>query len=177
MVKKEWRDNESNVFTYVHQNALIASIKRRKLFCAEVPKEKVDEKSVYGQVINRRDRRRVWKGKMSATDQMRAMIAELMGTSALDDSTTRPRHKYTDRAVCRAYLLGCCPYDLLATTARRSSHFLVRFPPATPLAFCITLPCSRSSSIRRSATVVSYTTWRYAPTMNASSRSTIISTT
>lgn len=63
---------------------------------------------------------------MSATDQMRAMIAELMGTSALDDTTARPKHKYTDRAVCRAYLLGCCPYDLLATTARRSSHFLVR---------------------------------------------------
>ncbi|GAU94392.1 hypothetical protein RvY_06172 [Ramazzottius varieornatus] len=49
---------------------------------------------------------------MSAKDEMRAMLAQLMGTEV--DNT--PKVKFTDRSVCRPFLLGCCPHEVLDST-------------------------------------------------------------
>jgi len=52
---------------------------------------------------------------MLARDQMRAMLDELMGTCTNgDDSENSIR--YDDLNVCRAFLLGCCPHDILSAT-------------------------------------------------------------
>lgn len=50
---------------------------------------------------------------MSAKDQMRAMLDQLMGSSRNGESTTV---QYSDSSVCRAFLLSCCPYTVLADT-------------------------------------------------------------
>jgi RNA-binding protein Luc7-like 2 len=54
---------------------------------------------------------------MSAVDQMREMINQLMGTDpSIDDG--RERMPFSDVRVCRNFLLGCCPHDILASTVR-----------------------------------------------------------
>ena len=78
---------------------------------------------------------------MLARDQMRAMLDELMGTCTNgefkinlllfllnkkpllkgDDSENSIR--YDDLNVCRAFLLGCCPHDILSATVRVSEIF------------------------------------------------------
>ncbi|KAL1232404.1 putative RNA-binding protein Luc7-like [Trichinella spiralis] len=52
---------------------------------------------------------------MTASEQMRKMLDELMGTSRDGDGgkNTLP---FTDTRVCRSYLLNCCPHEVLANT-------------------------------------------------------------
>jgi len=52
---------------------------------------------------------------MSAKDQIAQMLDELMGTTRNGGESTSS-YKFDDRNVCRAFLLGCCPYMLLAQT-------------------------------------------------------------
>ncbi|KAL3877570.1 hypothetical protein ACJMK2_035279 [Sinanodonta woodiana] len=52
---------------------------------------------------------------MSAHDQIRAMLDELMGTTR-DGDSNRYRVKFDDPRVCKSFLLGCCPHDILAST-------------------------------------------------------------
>lgn len=52
---------------------------------------------------------------MSAKDQISAMLDELMGTSRNGGSSTNS-YRFDDRVVCRAFLLGCCPYMILSQT-------------------------------------------------------------
>ncbi|XP_020809572.1 putative RNA-binding protein Luc7-like 1 isoform X2 [Drosophila serrata] len=51
--------------------------------------------------------------KMSATDQMRAMLDQLMGTTRNGDER---QLKFSDSRVCKSFLLDCCPHDILAST-------------------------------------------------------------
>lgn len=50
---------------------------------------------------------------MSATDQMRAMLDQLMGTTRNGDER---QLKFSDSRVCKSFLLDCCPHDILAST-------------------------------------------------------------
>jgi RNA-binding protein Luc7-like 2 len=52
---------------------------------------------------------------MTASDQMRAMLDQLMGTSRDGE---KPAHncRFDDSRVCKSFLLECCPHDLLANT-------------------------------------------------------------
>merc|ERR1719356_2126447 len=50
---------------------------------------------------------------MTATDQMRAMLDQLMGTSRNGETTTT---RYDDKIVCKSFLLDCCPHDILSAT-------------------------------------------------------------
>ncbi|XP_021358788.1 putative RNA-binding protein Luc7-like 2 isoform X1 [Mizuhopecten yessoensis] len=52
---------------------------------------------------------------MSAQDQMRAMLDELMGTSRNGD-TAKYKVKFDDPRVCKSFLLACCPHDILSST-------------------------------------------------------------
>ncbi|KAK7493277.1 hypothetical protein BaRGS_00015403 [Batillaria attramentaria] len=52
---------------------------------------------------------------MSAHDQVRAMLDELMGT-ARDGDSAGYKVKFDDPRVCKSFLLGCCPHDILAST-------------------------------------------------------------
>ncbi|XP_066989093.1 putative RNA-binding protein Luc7-like 1 isoform X2 [Macrobrachium rosenbergii] len=52
---------------------------------------------------------------MSAHDQMRAMLDQLMGTARNGDDT-RFRVKFTDPRVCKSFLLSCCPHEILSST-------------------------------------------------------------
>ncbi|KAL4240275.1 putative RNA-binding protein Luc7-like 1 [Mactra antiquata] len=52
---------------------------------------------------------------MSAHDQVRAMLDELMGT-ARDGDASRCQMKFDDPRVCKSFLLGCCPHDILSST-------------------------------------------------------------
>ncbi|KAI6184118.1 hypothetical protein M3Y97_00562000 [Aphelenchoides bicaudatus] len=49
------------------------------------------------------------------TDFMREMINELMGAQRAEEDGRR-LPPYDDRSVCRAYLLDCCPREILADT-------------------------------------------------------------
>jgi len=51
---------------------------------------------------------------MSASDQMRAMLDELMGTARTGEKKFDV--KFDDHRVCKSFLLGCCPNDLLSAT-------------------------------------------------------------
>ncbi|XP_018785536.1 PREDICTED: putative RNA-binding protein Luc7-like 1 [Bactrocera latifrons] len=51
---------------------------------------------------------------MSATDQMRAMLDQLMGTTRNGDDGRGL--KFSDARVCKSFLLDCCPHDILAST-------------------------------------------------------------
>jgi hypothetical protein len=46
------------------------------------------------------------------TDMMRDMIAQLMGTQK-EGEEGRDLPPYDHSSVCRAYLVGCCPYELV----------------------------------------------------------------
>nr|SVE75335.1 EOG090X0BOE [Daphnia dolichocephala] len=52
---------------------------------------------------------------MSAKDQMRAMLDQLMGTTR-DGESSRYNVKFSDPKVCKSFLLGCCPHEILAST-------------------------------------------------------------
>ncbi|KAK3787619.1 hypothetical protein RRG08_034322 [Elysia crispata] len=52
---------------------------------------------------------------MTAQDQIRAMLDELMGT-ARDGDNDKYRVKFDDPRVCKSFLLSCCPHDILAST-------------------------------------------------------------
>ncbi|XP_054160394.1 putative RNA-binding protein Luc7-like 1 [Oppia nitens] len=52
---------------------------------------------------------------MSATEQMRAMLDQLMGTSR-EGGEAKHRYHFTDHRVCKSFLLDCCPHDILAST-------------------------------------------------------------
>ncbi|XP_075163679.1 putative RNA-binding protein Alsin2 [Haematobia irritans] len=52
---------------------------------------------------------------MSATDQMRAMLDQLMGTTRNGEDGGRGL-KFSDPRVCKSFLLDCCPHDILAST-------------------------------------------------------------
>jgi len=51
--------------------------------------------------------------KMSATDQMRQMLDQLMGTTRNGESNST---SFDDPKVCKAFLLDCCPHDILSAT-------------------------------------------------------------
>lgn len=76
---------------------------------------------------------------MTAHDQMRAMLDQLMGTARNGEKTKKklqhPKKKlmtkykyffvlgeptnaikFNDSRVCKSFLVGCCPHDILATT-------------------------------------------------------------
>uniref|UniRef100_A0A1Q3F3S9 Putative rna-binding protein luc7-like 2 n=1 Tax=Culex tarsalis TaxID=7177 RepID=A0A1Q3F3S9_CULTA len=52
---------------------------------------------------------------MTAHDQMRAMLDQLMGT-ARNGETNRYSTKFYDNKVCKSFLLGCCPHEILQST-------------------------------------------------------------
>ncbi|ELU01945.1 hypothetical protein CAPTEDRAFT_158319 [Capitella teleta] len=52
---------------------------------------------------------------MSAHDQMRTMLDELMGTGR-DGEIDHNRVKFDDPRVCKSFLLLCCPHDILSST-------------------------------------------------------------
>ncbi|XP_050392829.1 putative RNA-binding protein Luc7-like 1 isoform X2 [Patella vulgata] len=52
---------------------------------------------------------------MTAHDQMRAMLDQLMGT-ARDGEGGLHKEKFDGPRVCKSFLLGCCPNDILAST-------------------------------------------------------------
>merc|ERR1712203_1265524 len=56
------------------------------------------------------------KTKMSASEQMRAMLDQLMGTSRNGPDASGSGVKFTDHKVCKAFLYGCCPHEILAST-------------------------------------------------------------
>lgn len=53
---------------------------------------------------------------MSATEQMRAMLDELMGTARDGHESQKQHLSFTDPRVCKSFLLNCCPHDILAST-------------------------------------------------------------
>ncbi|CAF1076816.1 unnamed protein product [Rotaria sp. Silwood1] len=50
---------------------------------------------------------------MTARDQIRAMLDQLMGT---DNGSTKSSMSFEDRRVCRPFLLNCCPHEILSGT-------------------------------------------------------------
>jgi len=52
---------------------------------------------------------------MTAHDQIRAMLDELMGTTR-DGDIDKYRVRFDDPRVCKSFLLSCCPHDILAST-------------------------------------------------------------
>lgn len=53
------------------------------------------------------------------TDVMREMIAQLMGAQR-EEEEGRKLPPYDHPSVCRAYLLDCCPREILADTRLKS---------------------------------------------------------
>ncbi|XP_013169350.1 PREDICTED: putative RNA-binding protein Luc7-like 2 isoform X1 [Papilio xuthus] len=52
---------------------------------------------------------------MSAHEQMRAMLDQLMGT-ARNGETDKHGVKFYDDSVCKSFLLQCCPHEILSST-------------------------------------------------------------
>lgn len=52
---------------------------------------------------------------MSAHDQIRAMLDELMGTGRNGEGN-KYSVKFNNPGVCKSFLLGCCPHDILSST-------------------------------------------------------------
>ncbi|KAJ2946058.1 hypothetical protein O0L34_g4977 [Tuta absoluta] len=52
---------------------------------------------------------------MSAHEQMRAMLDQLMGT-ARNGETDKHGVKFYDDVVCKSFLLQCCPHEILSST-------------------------------------------------------------
>lgn len=52
---------------------------------------------------------------MSAHDQMKMLLDQLMGTSRNGESTEH-QVKFTDPRVCKSFLLACCPHEILSST-------------------------------------------------------------
>jgi hypothetical protein len=77
---------------------------------------------------------------MTAHDQMRAMLDQLMGTARngkilffshfrnffidvrVFSGENSSQVKFSDSRVCKSFLVGCCPHDILATTVSISFH-------------------------------------------------------
>lgn len=55
---------------------------------------------------------------MSASDQMRAMLDQLMGTArnGPEEGVASKGIRFTDGRVCKSYLTACCPHEILAST-------------------------------------------------------------
>lgn len=53
---------------------------------------------------------------MSALDQMRAALDQLMGTGGRDNAESKYNVKFDDPRVCKSFLLGCCPHEILSST-------------------------------------------------------------
>jgi len=51
-----------------------------------------------------------------ATDYMRAMLDELMGSGGGNDDGGEVSTKFKGRDVCRSFLLKCCPHEILNAT-------------------------------------------------------------
>ncbi|KAL3273515.1 hypothetical protein HHI36_014955 [Cryptolaemus montrouzieri] len=52
---------------------------------------------------------------MSAHDQMRAMLDQLMGTGR-NGENNKYQVKFNDSKVCKSFLLSCCPHEILSST-------------------------------------------------------------
>ncbi|KAL1453169.1 hypothetical protein WDU94_007338 [Cyamophila willieti] len=52
---------------------------------------------------------------MTAHDQMKAMLDELMGTGRNGESN-KYNVKFSDSKVCKSFLLTCCPHEILSST-------------------------------------------------------------
>lgn len=52
---------------------------------------------------------------MTAHDQMRAMLDQLMGTGR-NGETNKFNVRFDEPRVCKSFLLGCCPHDILSST-------------------------------------------------------------
>ncbi|GAB1867138.1 Putative RNA-binding protein Luc7-like 1 [Camponotus japonicus] len=52
---------------------------------------------------------------MTAHDQMRAMLDQLMGTGR-NGENNKFQVKYSDSKVCKSFLLACCPHEILSST-------------------------------------------------------------
>ncbi|CAH1954336.1 unnamed protein product [Acanthoscelides obtectus] len=52
---------------------------------------------------------------MTAHDQMRAMLDQLMGTGR-NGENNRFHVKFNDPRVCKSFLLSCCPHEILSST-------------------------------------------------------------
>lgn len=52
---------------------------------------------------------------MSASDQIRMMLDQLMGTARAGEES-KTKISFEDSEVCKSFLLGCCPHDLLSST-------------------------------------------------------------
>lgn len=52
---------------------------------------------------------------MTAHDQMRAMLDQLMGTGR-NGENNRYQVRFSDPKVCKSFLLGCCPHEILSST-------------------------------------------------------------
>lgn len=52
---------------------------------------------------------------MTATEQMRRMLDELMGTGRNGEETEKKAH-FTSPRVCKSFLLNCCPHEILSAT-------------------------------------------------------------
>ncbi|GIY80363.1 putative RNA-binding protein Luc7-like 1 [Caerostris extrusa] len=58
-----------------------------------------------------------WKNfKMSAVEQLRRQLDELMGTRRNGEDSRPEKLHYTSSRVCKNFLLNCCPYDILTST-------------------------------------------------------------
>lgn len=53
---------------------------------------------------------------MSAQEQMRAMLDQLMGTQRDGNEEQEDQIHFTDGIVCKSFLLACCPHDILSGT-------------------------------------------------------------
>ncbi|GIY53094.1 putative RNA-binding protein Luc7-like 1 [Caerostris darwini] len=53
---------------------------------------------------------------MSAVDQLRRQLDELMGTRRNGEDSRPEKLHYTSSRVCKNFLLNCCPYDILTST-------------------------------------------------------------
>ncbi|CAL1289379.1 unnamed protein product [Larinioides sclopetarius] len=53
---------------------------------------------------------------MSAHEQMRKMLDELMGTRRNGEDTRPEKLHYSSSRVCKSFLLNCCPHEILAAT-------------------------------------------------------------
>jgi len=55
---------------------------------------------------------------MSASDQMRAMLDQLMGTArnGPEEGSAAKGIKFQDPRVCKSFLKACCPHEILAST-------------------------------------------------------------
>ncbi|KAJ8915979.1 hypothetical protein NQ315_016656 [Exocentrus adspersus] len=52
---------------------------------------------------------------MTAHDQMRAMLDQLMGTGR-NGENNKFHVKFNDPKVCKSFLLSCCPHEILSST-------------------------------------------------------------